>query len=76
MPAGTLLSQYSSWRAAFWAVAAATLVSLFCTLLVVPGGRSEVGRTSVREELRGMARPQLWLSYAITAFAFGAVIVT
>ncbi|MGW6062749.1 Cmx/CmrA family chloramphenicol efflux MFS transporter [Streptomyces sp. NPDC055189] len=79
VPAGTVLSQYSSWRAAFWAVAAATVVSLVCTLLVVPGGqggRGEAGRTSVRAELRGMARPQLWLSYAITAFAFGAVIVT
>lgn len=76
VPAGTVLSQYSSWRAAFWAVAAATVVSLVCTLLVVPGGRGEAGRTSVKAELRGMARPQLWLSYAITAFTFGAVIVT
>ncbi|MFH8489616.1 Cmx/CmrA family chloramphenicol efflux MFS transporter [Streptomyces longisporoflavus] len=79
VPAGTVLSQYSSWRAAFWAVAAATAVSLVCTLLGVPGvpgGRGEAGRTSVGAELRGMARPQLWLSYAITAFAFGAVIVT
>ncbi|MET9544623.1 Cmx/CmrA family chloramphenicol efflux MFS transporter [Streptomyces sp. NPDC006627] len=76
VPAGTVLSQYSSWRAAFWAVAAATVVSLVCTLLVVPGGRSEGERPSVRAELRGMARPQLWLSYAVTAFAFGAVIVT
>ncbi|AZM56157.1 MFS transporter [Streptomyces sp. WAC 01529] len=76
VPAGTVLGQYSSWRAAFWAVAAATAVSLLCTLLVVPGGRGEGARPSVRAELRGMARPQLWLSYAITAFAFGAVIVT
>ncbi|MBM7172677.1 MFS transporter [Streptomyces sp. G44] len=76
VPAGTVLSQYSSWRAAFWAVAAATVVSLVCTLLVVPGGRGEGERPSVGAELRGMARPQLWLSYAVTAFAFGAVIVT
>ncbi|QEV20915.1 Cmx/CmrA family chloramphenicol efflux MFS transporter [Streptomyces alboniger] len=76
VPAGTVLSQYSDWRAAFWAVAAATVVSLVGTLLVVPGGRGAGERLSVRAELRGMARPQLWLSYAITAFAFGAVIVT
>ncbi|MFH8289612.1 Cmx/CmrA family chloramphenicol efflux MFS transporter [Streptomyces sp. NPDC018059] len=76
VPAGAVLSQYSSWRAAFWAVAVATAVSLVCTLLVVPGGRPEGERPSVRAELRGMARPQLWLSYAVTAFAFGAVIVT
>ncbi|MFH8610436.1 Cmx/CmrA family chloramphenicol efflux MFS transporter [Streptomyces sp. NPDC018029] len=76
VPAGTVLSQFSSWRAAFWAVAAATAVSLVGTLLAVPGGRGEDTGPSVRAELRAMARPQLWLSYAITAFAFGAVIVT
>ncbi|WAL98515.1 Cmx/CmrA family chloramphenicol efflux MFS transporter [Streptomyces sp. Je 1-369] len=88
VPAGTLLSQVSDWRAAFWAVAAATAVSAVCTLLFVPGGRGgRVSRgdrdgrgageqPSVGAELRAMARPQLWLSYAVTAFAFGAVIVT
>ncbi|QCX79928.1 Inner membrane transport protein YdhP [Streptomyces sp. YIM 121038] len=75
VPAGTVLSQSAGWRAAFWAVAAATVVSLVCTVAAVPGGeRGEA--PSVRAELRGMARPQLWLSYAVTAFAFGAVIVT
>ncbi|MFI6642692.1 Cmx/CmrA family chloramphenicol efflux MFS transporter [Streptomyces sp. NPDC050504] len=95
VPAGTVLSQHASWRAAFWAVAVATAVSLVCTLVAVaadqraqgapdaPGAGGESGaeggngaRRSVRAELRGMARPQLWLSYAITAFTFGAVIVT
>ncbi|MFH8369725.1 Cmx/CmrA family chloramphenicol efflux MFS transporter [Streptomyces sp. NPDC018031] len=77
VPAGTVLSQFSGWRAAFWAVAAATTVSLVCTLIAVPGGRDAAEPVrSVRAELRGMARPRLWLSYAITAFAFGAVIVT
>ncbi|WP_172385375.1 Cmx/CmrA family chloramphenicol efflux MFS transporter [Streptomyces sp. MNP-20] len=75
VPASTVLSQSAGWRAAFWAVAAATAVSLVCTVAAVPGGeRGEA--PSVRAELRGMARPQLWLSYAVTAFAFGAVIVT
>jgi MFS transporter, DHA1 family, chloramphenicol resistance protein len=84
VPAGTVLSQVSGWRAAFWAVAAATLVSAFGVLLTVPAGRDGVGsgvgggaaRSSARAELRAMARPQLWLSYAITAFVSGAVIVT
>ncbi|QDQ14452.1 Cmx/CmrA family chloramphenicol efflux MFS transporter [Streptomyces spectabilis] len=75
VPAGTLLSQSAGWRAAFWAVAAATVVSLVCTVAAVPGGERGTA-PSVRTELRGMARPQLWLSYAVTAFAFGAVIVT
>ncbi|MFH8618737.1 Cmx/CmrA family chloramphenicol efflux MFS transporter [Streptomyces sp. NPDC017979] len=77
VPAGTVLSQFAGWRAAFWGVAALTLVSLLCTLAAVPGGRGATGQaTTVRSELRAMARPQLWLSYAVTTFAFGAVIVT
>ncbi|MVO86222.1 Cmx/CmrA family chloramphenicol efflux MFS transporter [Streptomyces sp. p1417] len=77
VPAGTVLSQSAGWRAAFWAVAAATAVSLVCTAWAVPaGGDGGDEPRSVRAELRGMRRPQLWLSYAVTAFAFGAVIVT
>lgn len=98
VPAGTVLSQHASWRAAFWAVAAATVASLVCTLVAIAAdqraqgaggtqgkeGAAEAGgapgagggRRSVKAELRGMARPELWLSYAITAFTFGAVIVT
>ncbi|MEV3854774.1 Cmx/CmrA family chloramphenicol efflux MFS transporter [Streptomyces sp. NPDC050095] len=79
VPAGTVLSQHASWRAAFWAVAGATLVSLVCTVLAVPAGRhagAAHGPGAVRAELRGMARPRLWLSYAVTALTFGAVIVT
>ncbi|MFG2285071.1 Cmx/CmrA family chloramphenicol efflux MFS transporter [Streptomyces sp. NPDC048595] len=77
VPAGTVLSQFAGWRAAFWGVAVLTLISAVAALIATPGGResTEAPRT-VRSELRAMARPQLWLSYAITAFGFGAVIVT
>ncbi|MCT4352587.1 MFS transporter [Streptomyces sp. Je 1-79] len=77
VPAGTVLSQFAGWRAAFWGVAALTLVSVACSVFAIPGGKgsTEEPRT-VRAELRAMARPQLWLSYAVTAFSFGAVIVT
>ncbi len=77
VPAGTVLSQFAGWRAAFWGVAGLTLVSLACSVIAIPGGKGsgEESRT-VRAELRAMARPQLWLSYAVTAFSFGAVIVT
>ncbi|MGI5350243.1 Cmx/CmrA family chloramphenicol efflux MFS transporter [Streptomyces sp. CA-250714] len=77
VPAGTVLSQFAGWRAAFWAVAALTLLSLICSVLAISAGHgaTEEPRT-IRAELRAMARPQLWLSYALTAFTFGAVIVT
>jgi DHA1 family chloramphenicol resistance protein-like MFS transporter len=77
VPAGTVLSQFAGWRAAFWGVAVLTLVSLACSVFAIPGGRGSAEETrTVRAELRAMARPQLWLSYAVTAFSFGAVIVT
>ncbi|MEU5419664.1 Cmx/CmrA family chloramphenicol efflux MFS transporter [Streptomyces sp. NPDC020799] len=77
VPAGTVLSQFAGWRAAFWAVAALTLLSLLCSVFAIPGGKGTKEETrTVKAELRAMARPQLWLSYALTAFAFGAVIVT
>ncbi|MEV0000138.1 Cmx/CmrA family chloramphenicol efflux MFS transporter [Streptomyces sp. NPDC050848] len=77
VPAGTVLSQFAGWRAAFWGVAALTLVSLACSVFAIPGGKGSGEETrTVRAELRAMARPQLWLSYAVTAFSFGAVIVT
>ncbi|GHH00557.1 Cmx/CmrA family chloramphenicol efflux MFS transporter [Streptomyces rubradiris] len=77
VPAGTVLSQFAGWRAAFWGVALLTLVSLACSVFAIPGGRGSAEETrTVRAELRAMARPQLWLSYAVTAFSFGAVIVT
>src|SRR5690606_9959174 len=41
----------------------------------IPGGRpAETPR--VRTELAAMIRPQLWLSYAMTAVATGALLVT
>ncbi|MFF9015013.1 Cmx/CmrA family chloramphenicol efflux MFS transporter [Streptomyces sp. NPDC014870] len=77
VPAGTVLSQFAGWRAAFWGVAVLTLVSLACSVFAIPGGKGSADEArTVRAELRAMARPQLWLSYAVTAFSFGAVIVT
>ncbi|MEU5851924.1 Cmx/CmrA family chloramphenicol efflux MFS transporter [Saccharopolyspora shandongensis] len=77
VPAGTVLSQLAGWRAVFWAVAVLTAVSLVCSLFTIhDNAASPAQPSSAAAELRAMARPQLWLSYAITTFAFGAVIVT
>ncbi|MER5389649.1 Cmx/CmrA family chloramphenicol efflux MFS transporter [Saccharopolyspora sp. NPDC002686] len=77
VPAGTALSQFTGWRAVFWAVTALTLGSLLCSLLTIREDAGAQGETrSISAELRAMNRPQLWLSYAITALTFGAVIVS
>jgi DHA1 family chloramphenicol resistance protein-like MFS transporter len=75
VPAGTLLSQHAGWRAAFWAVAALTALSVIGVLATVPAGRdSAAPLPELRTELRVFARPHLWVAYASTAFSVGASI--
>ncbi|WP_051338568.1 Cmx/CmrA family chloramphenicol efflux MFS transporter [Streptomyces flavidovirens] len=77
VPAGTLMSQHVGWRAAFWGVAAFTAVSLVAIRAVLSGGHAADREVpSVRRELKGLARPELWVSFAVTVLAFGAAIVT
>ncbi|MGI5530086.1 Cmx/CmrA family chloramphenicol efflux MFS transporter [Streptomyces syringium] len=77
VPAGTVLGQHAGWRAAFWAVAVLTAVSLVSVVLFLPGrlGADGPART-VRQELVAFVRPRLWLSYGITALSIGGVIVS
>ncbi|GGW84393.1 Cmx/CmrA family chloramphenicol efflux MFS transporter [Streptomyces noursei] len=76
VPAGTLLSQHAGWRAAFWAVAALTVLSALSLLTALPTARRTTHIPSIRRELTGLARPQLWLSYLVTTLTFGAGVVT
>ncbi|WP_308646055.1 Cmx/CmrA family chloramphenicol efflux MFS transporter [Nocardia cyriacigeorgica] len=75
LPLGTVIGQHFGWRAAFWAVAILSAPAMIGVLAKIPGGRP--ARTPrVRSELAGMVRPRLWLSYAMTAVATGALLVT
>ncbi|WP_329173629.1 MFS transporter [Streptomyces decoyicus] len=77
VPAGTVLSQHAGWRAAFWGVAALTALSALSLRAVLPGGHRADGELlSVRSEMRGLARPALWVSYLVTTLTFGAAVVT
>lgn len=77
VPAGTLISDMADWRATFWTVSIGTVVSLVATIFAVPRGTGDSAeRRTVRAEVRAMANGQLWLSYALTALAFGAFMVT
>ncbi|MFD0166148.1 Cmx/CmrA family chloramphenicol efflux MFS transporter [Streptomyces decoyicus] len=77
VPAGTVLSQHAGWRAAFWGVAALTVLSALSLRAVLPGGHGADGELlSVRSEIRGLARPALWVSYLVTTLTFGAAVVT
>ncbi|GAA1250684.1 MFS transporter [Prauserella halophila] len=75
LPAGTWIGQHLGWRGAFWAVAALSAAAAVAIIASVPPLHPE-NPPSVREELRGLRPPRLWLSYAMTAVATTALLGT
>ncbi|WP_280243478.1 Cmx/CmrA family chloramphenicol efflux MFS transporter [Nocardia abscessus] len=75
LPAGTVIGQQLGWRAAFWAVALLSTAATIGVLAKIPAGRP-AAPPRLRTELRTMLRPELWLSYATTALAIAALMVT
>ncbi|WP_181720156.1 Cmx/CmrA family chloramphenicol efflux MFS transporter [Nocardia gipuzkoensis] len=75
LPAGTVIGQQLGWRAAFWAVALLSAAATVGVLAKIPAGRP-AAPPRLRTELRTMLRPELWLSYATTALAIAALMVT
>ena len=76
LPAGTLIGQHLGWRAAFWTVAALSTLAMAGVLATIPGGAPDPEATpNLREEIRAMANPRLWLSYATTALVTAAILV-
>ncbi|RFS84786.1 MFS transporter [Actinomadura spongiicola] len=76
LPAGTVVGQHLGWRAAFWAVAAMSVVAMVGVAATVPAGRrssEDVPRT--RDELRAVALPRLWLLYGTTALSTSGLLV-
>ncbi|MGZ0145834.1 Cmx/CmrA family chloramphenicol efflux MFS transporter [Kribbella sp. WER1] len=74
LPAGTLLGQHLGWRSAFWAVAGLSVLAIAGVLATIPRGRAQ-HVPSLRDELRSMVNPQLWLAYGTTALSTGAILV-
>lgn len=76
LPAGTVIGQHFGWRAAFWTVAVMSICAMAGVLATIPLGRPEPGKTPrMAAELRAMANPRLWLSYATTALVTAAILV-
>ncbi|OBB10438.1 MFS transporter [Mycolicibacterium setense] len=73
LPAGTWIGQHLGWRGAFWAVAALSGLAAGAVLAAVPNARPEIA-LRIGDELRGLAVPRLWLSYAITAVSTAALL--
>lgn len=75
LPAGTWIGHFLGWRGAFWAVAALAALAIIAVLIKMPPQRpDQIPR--VRGELRGLASPRLWLSYAMTAISTAALLGT
>ncbi|WPB95934.1 Cmx/CmrA family chloramphenicol efflux MFS transporter [Streptomyces malaysiensis] len=75
VPAGTLLAQHAGWQAAFWAVAALTVLSAVPLLTAVPGERDTSARQlRLRTEVQSLAVPRLWIAYGTTALVTGSFI--
>ncbi|MGP4092283.1 MFS transporter, partial [Streptomyces sp. KR55] len=71
VPAGTLLAQHVGWQAAFWAVAVMTALSS----IALPGGpEATAPQPRMGAELRSLAVPRLWVTYATTALTISATI--
>lgn len=70
VPAITRVGQLAGWRSAYLVVGALFALTLLAIALAVPRQPTEPG-ASVRGELRGLRRPQLWLMIAVAALGFG-----
>ncbi|MEU5880384.1 Cmx/CmrA family chloramphenicol efflux MFS transporter [Spirillospora sp. NPDC047279] len=75
LPLGTVIGQHLGWRAAFWAVSVLSAIAMAGVAATIPGGRPERA-PRLRDELRAMAAPRLWLAYGTTALSTGALLVT
>lgn len=75
LPAGTWIGQHFGWRGAFWTVAVLTGAASAAVAVKVPDLRPAVAPL-VRSEVRGLAVPRLWRSYAMTAVSTAALLGT
>ncbi|MEV3855995.1 Cmx/CmrA family chloramphenicol efflux MFS transporter [Streptomyces sp. NPDC050095] len=73
VPAGAFLGDGLGWRAAFWAVGAASAIALVGILTMVPTIPLPAERPQLKRELSIYRDRQVWLSVAVTALAAGGV---
>ncbi|HEX6353779.1 Cmx/CmrA family chloramphenicol efflux MFS transporter [Actinophytocola sp.] len=75
LPAGTAIGQHLGWRAAFWAVAIMSALTMAAVAATIRD-TADATAPDLRAEVRTMANPRLWLAYAGTALTTAALIVT
>ncbi|MFK0058497.1 MFS transporter [Streptomyces werraensis] len=71
LPVSTLIGERFGWRAAFWAIAAITVIAAVATWFGVPRiERAEGG--GFRQELGVFRKPKLWLVLSTSTLVIGA----
>ncbi len=73
VPAGAFLGEHFGWRAAFWAVGAASAIALAGILALIPPIPLPDARPRLARELGIYRDRQVWLAVAVTALAAGGV---
>lgn len=72
VPAATWMGQHLGWRAAFWAAAGLSLLTIALVVAFVPACPGDRGATG-RRELAAFAKPQVWLTLLAGAIGFGGM---
>ncbi|GAA4345321.1 MFS transporter [Angustibacter luteus] len=72
VPASAFLGEQYGWRSAYWFVAAVGVITMVLVWLRVPFVAALEG-AAPREELRALAKPQVWLTLMIGAVGFGGM---
>ncbi|MFI5732877.1 Cmx/CmrA family chloramphenicol efflux MFS transporter [Kribbella sp. NPDC051587] len=76
LPIGTVLGQHLGWRAAFWTVAGLCVLAMIGVLRTIPGGKPDpAAAPRLREELKVLMSPRLWLAFATTALVTASILV-
>jgi DHA1 family chloramphenicol resistance protein-like MFS transporter len=74
VPIGAFLGEHLGWRAAFWAVGAASAVALVGICALIPPIPRPAELPRLRREVRIYRERQLWLSVTAIALSAGSVI--
>ncbi|GGM71486.1 MFS transporter [Longimycelium tulufanense] len=75
VPAGTLLSQHVSWRAAFGVITVVGVIGVIGIRTLVPEGPKPQG-ARIRPEVAALTNPQVILALSMTVLGFGGVFVS
>lgn len=73
VPAGAWLGLHHGWRMTFWAVAAIGVVATLVIATMVPKDQGHDAASSLRDEIRMVARPPVLLGLLMTVLGFGGM---